>query len=169
MSLFLYEAPPRSPFLFCAKLFFGSLLILLCPGCFLFLALSTLLNWNVFTDWLVASSLAASSLPLFHFFFLGVSTSHTSQSVTLTHFAMSFYEQAFCLPIFFPNFMFGETRSKLSSSSWRAFASTHPLCFLLLFLGRFFLLALPLLFGTLLPSLRRPPFPPHAPALIISF
>ena len=45
----------------------------------------------------------------------------------------------------------------------------HPLthlCFLLLLLGRFSLLALPLLLGTCLPSQWSPPFPPHAPTLI---
>ena len=39
-------------------------------------------------------------------------------------------------------------------------------CFLLLPVGRLFLLALPFLLGTCLPSLLSPPFPPHAPALI---
>ena len=40
------------------------------------------------------------------------------------------------------------------------------LCFFPLPLGRLFLLALPLLLGTCLPSLWSPPFPPHALALI---
>ena len=45
----------------------------------------------------------------------------------------------------------------------------HPLirsCFLLLVLGRLFLLALPFLLGIFLPSLWSPPFPLHAPASI---
>ena len=42
---------------------------------------------------------------------------------------------------------------------------THP-CFLLLLLGRLFLLALPFLLGIYLLSLRSPPFPLQAPALI---
>ena len=48
----------------------------------------------------------------------------------------------------------------------------HPLtrsCFLLLVLGRLFLLALPVLLGTCLPSRSSPPFPLHALALILLF
>ena len=42
-------------------------------------------------------------------------------------------------------------------------------CFLLLVLGRLFLRALPFLLGICLPSLRSPPFPLHALALILLF
>ena len=52
------------PSLFCVKLFFGFLSLMLHPNGFLFLALSTLSNWNTFTERLVAPPLAASRLPL---------------------------------------------------------------------------------------------------------
>ena len=85
--------------------------------------------------------------------------------VTLTHFTFFSYEWAFCLPTSFPiSGLVGlGVKSRLCRSSWRAFASTHPFtCFLLLVLGRLFLLALPLLLGIFLPSWWSPPFPLHA-------
>ena len=49
--------------------------------------------------------------------------------VTLTHFTLFSYEQALCLPTSFP--ISGSSRlrvkPRLCRSSWRAFASTHPL------------------------------------------
>ena len=49
--------------------------------------------------------------------------------VTLTHFALSFYERAFCLPTFFPISGLAKlvVKPRHCRSSWRAFASTHPL------------------------------------------
>ena len=57
-------------------------------------------------------------------------------------------------------------KPRLCRSSWRAFASFTRSCFLLLLLGRLFLLALPFLVGICLPSLWSPPLPLHALALI---
>ena len=49
--------------------------------------------------------------------------------VTLTHFPLSFYKWALCLPTFFP--ISGLARHgvklRLCRSSWKAFTSTHPL------------------------------------------
>ena len=49
--------------------------------------------------------------------------------VTLTHFTLSSYEQALRLPIFFPISGLARlgVKPRLCRSSWRAFASTHPL------------------------------------------
>ena len=52
-----------------------------------------------------------------------------SLQVTLTHFALSFYERKLCLPTFFPisNLARHEMKLRLCRSSWRAFTSTHLL------------------------------------------
>ena len=49
--------------------------------------------------------------------------------VTLTHFTLSSYERVFRLPTFFPISGLArlELKPRLCRSSWRAFASTHPL------------------------------------------
>ena len=49
--------------------------------------------------------------------------------VTLTHFTLSSYERALCLPTFFPILDLARlgVKPRLCRSSWRAFASTHPL------------------------------------------
>ena len=57
-------------------------------------------------------------------------------------------------------------KQRLCRSSWRAFAFTTWLRFLLHPLGRLFLLALPFLLGICLPSLLRPAFPLYTLALI---
>ena len=53
----------------------------------------------------------------------------TSLRVTLTHFTLLSYERALRLPTFFPILGLARlgVRPRLCSSSWRAFASTHPL------------------------------------------
>ena len=54
---------------------------------------------------------------------------YLSLRVTLTHFTLSFYERALCLPTSLP--ISGLSRlgvkPRLCGLSWRAFASTHPL------------------------------------------
>ena len=49
--------------------------------------------------------------------------------VTLTHFTLSSYERALCLPTSFPIFGLARhgVKPRLCRSSWRAFASTYPL------------------------------------------
>ena len=70
--------------------------------------------------------------------------------VILTHFTLFSYERALRLSTSFPVSGLARlgVKSRLCRSSWRAFASTHPLM-LLLVLGRLFLLALPFLLGNL--------------------
>ena len=90
--------------------------------------------------------------------------------VTLTHFTLLSYERALRLPASFPilGLVKLEVKPRLCRSSWRAFASTHPLIFLLLLPGRLFLRALPFLLGICPRSSWSPPFPLHALALIPS-
>ena len=90
--------------------------------------------------------------------------------VSLTHFTLSFYERALRLPtsISISGLARLGVKPRHCRSSWRAFASTHPLMLPLLLLGRLFLLALPLL-EICLCSRWSPPFPLHALALIPLF
>ena len=90
--------------------------------------------------------------------------------VTLTHFTLSSYERALRLPTFFPISGLASlgVKPKLCRSSWRAFASTHPLMLPILLPGRLFLLALPFLPRICLSSPWSPPIPLHALALIPS-
>ena len=88
--------------------------------------------------------------------------------VTLTHFTLFFYERALRLPTSIPISGLARlgVKPRLYRSFWRVFASTHRSCFLLLVLGRLFLLAFPFLFGICLRSRWSPLFPIHALALI---
>ena len=90
-SYFLIGPSLRSSSLCWAELFCCPFSLMLYPSCFLILGLSTLSNWNAFSDCLLSSPihlLSEASLPL--------------QAVTLTHFALSSYEHALCLPTFYP-------------------------------------------------------------------
>ena len=81
-------------FLFCTKLFFDHFSLMLHPDGFFFLALPTLLNWNAFTEWLVAPSPAASRPPIPR---LLSDASLLPLQVALARFALPSYERAFCL------------------------------------------------------------------------
>ena len=72
----------------------------------------------------ITGCLSSSSIPL-----LLTEASLPPLRVTLTHFTRSFYERALRLPIFFPISGLARlgVKPKLCRSSWRAFASTHPL------------------------------------------
>ena len=135
------------------KAFLWSLLTSASSKCFFFLVLPTLPNWNFFTERLFAPSPAVSRSPLSHF---SLRRLYLPLRVTLTHFAMSFYEQALDLPTSFPISVLARLRVKprICRSTWRAFVSIHPFCFLLLLLGRFSLLVLPIPLGTCLPSFK---------------
>ena len=90
--------------------------------------------------------------------------------VTLTHFTLSSYKRKLRSPNLLFHFRFGQTWSETKTAD-RPGELLRPLTrswFLLLVLGRFFLLALPVLPGTCLPSLWSPPFPLHALDLIPS-
>ena len=113
---------------------------------------------NAFNERPVALSPAASRLTLSHFFsprlFL------PTFRVTLTHFTLFSYERALPFPTSIP--ISGLTRlgvkPRLCRSSWRVFASTHPLMLPSTSLRRIFLLALPFLLEIFLPSPWSPPF-----------
>ena len=111
----------------------------------------------------IAGCLLSSPIPL-----LLSKVSLLPLRVILTHFAMSSYERALRLPTSFhisglPRL---GVKSKFFRSSWRAFASTHPLVLLSTSLWRLSLLALLHFFGTFHLSLWSLLFPPHPPALI---
>ena len=88
---------------------------------------------------------------------------------TLTHFTHSSYEWALHLPTSFPISDMARlgVKPRLCRSSWRAFASTHPLM-LPSTSPREALACLPPLFGICLPSLWSPPFLLHSFTLISS-
>ena len=91
-----------------------------------------------------------------------------SLRVILTHFTLSSYEWALRLPTSFPISGLARlgVKSRLCRSSWRAFASTHPLMFPSTSPREALLTCPPFLLGICLCSSWSPPFPLHAPALI---
>ena len=93
------------------------------------LSLSILIspNWNASNERLVAPSLAAFHSPLSHFY--SPRLLYLPLRVTLTHFTLSSYERALRLPTSFPISGLARlgVKPRLCRSSWRAFASTHPL------------------------------------------
>ena len=94
---------------------------------FLFLALPTLPNWNGLHRAATRATISyLSSSPIPH---LLSEASLPPLRVTLTRFTLLSYEQALRLPISFSisGFARPEVKPRLCRSSWRAFASTHPL------------------------------------------
>ena len=92
----------------------------------------------------------------------------TPLRVTLTHFTLSSYERILRLPTSFPisDLARLEVKPRLGRSSWRAFASTHPLMLPSTCSREALLACSPFHLGICLPSPWSPPFPLHAPALI---
>ena len=88
--------------------------------------------------------------------------------VTLNHFTLLSYERALRLPTSFPISGLARlgVKPRLCRSSWRAFASTHPLMVLSTCSRAALLACPPFLLGICLPSQWSPPFPLHALALI---
>ena len=110
----------------------------------------------------ISDCLLSSPIPLFL-----PEASLSPMRVTLTHFALSSYERALCLPTSCPISGLARlvVKSRLCRSSWRAFASTHPLM-LSPTSTREALFACPPSPSWNLPfSLWSPSFPLHAPAL----
>ena len=95
----------------------------------------------------------------------------TSLRVSLTHFILFLYERAFRLPTSFPISGLARLRVKprLCRSSGKLLRPLTRSCFLLLVLGRLFLLALLVLLGICFPSRWSPSFPLQACALIPLF
>ena len=147
------------------KSFLWPLLTYSSPGWFPFLSITNftkLERLHQMANRTITSCLSSSPNPLLLF-----EASLPPLRVTLTHFTLLSFEQALHLPTFFPISGLArlKVKPKLCRSSWRAFASTHPLMLLPLLVG-LFLLALPVLLGVCLPSQWSPPFPLHALALI---
>ena len=127
VSLLPHGAPLRSPFLFCIKLFFSPFLTYASPGWFSFLSatnLTKLEHLHRAASRAITGCLWSSPIPL-----LLPEASLPPLRVTLTHFALLSYEQALRLPTSFPISALARlgVKPRLCRSSWRAFASTHPL------------------------------------------
>ena len=88
--------------------------------------------------------------------------------VTLTHFTLLSYDRALRLPTTFPISGLARlgVKPRLCRSSWRAFASTHPLMLPSNSSREALLVCLPFLLGICFSSRWSPPFPLHALALI---
>ena len=97
----------------------------------------------------ITSCFSSSPIPL-----LLTEASLPPLRVTLTHFTLFFYERALRLPTSIPISGLARlgVKPRLYRLFWRAFASTHRSCFLLVVLGRLLLLALPFLLGICLRS-----------------
>ena len=126
-------SPPRSLSLSLSllyKSFLRSPLTYALPGWFSFLRVTNITKLERLhraASRAISDCLSSSPIPLFL-----SEASLPPLRVTLTHFALSSYERALCLPISFP--ISGLTRyrvkPRLCRSSWRAFESTHPLMLL---------------------------------------
>ena len=109
------------------KSFLRSLLIYASPGWFPFLSVTNItkverLHRAASRD--ITGCLSSFPIPL-----LLSEASLSSLRVTLTHFIPFSYDRALCLPTSFPISGLASlgVKPRLRRSSWRAFASTHPL------------------------------------------
>ena len=97
------------------------------PGWFPFLSatnITTLERLHRAASRTITGCLSSSPIPL-----LLTEVSLPPLRVTLIHFTLSFYKRALCLPTSFPISGLARlgVKPRLCRSSWRAFASTHPL------------------------------------------
>ena len=150
------------------KSFLRSLLTYASPGWFPFLSATNLIKLERLhraASRAITGCLSSSPIPL-----LLTESSLPPLRVTLTHVTLFSYERALRLPTSFPISGLARlgVKPRLCRSSWRAFASTHPLM-LPSTCSREALLALPFLLGICLPSRSSPPFAPHALTLIPLF
>ena len=109
------------------KSFLWSLLTYASFGWFLFLSATNftkLERLHRAASRAITGCLSSSPIPLLLF-----EASLPPLRVTLTHFTLLSYERALCLPTFFPISGLARlgVKPRLCRSSWRAFASTHPL------------------------------------------
>ena len=121
-----HGAPVRSPSLFCIKLFFSPFSLMLHPDGFLFLSITYITKLECLhraASHAISGCLSSSPIPLLS------KASLPSLRVTLTHFALSSYEQALCLPTSFFHFRFGQTwnENKTLQIILKTFVSTHML------------------------------------------
>ena len=117
----------RSPSLFCINLFFGPFSPTLHPDGFSFLSATNFTKLECHhqvTSHAITGCLSSSPIPL-----LLSEASLPPLRVTLTHFTIFSYERALRFPTSFPISGLARLKVKprLCRSSWRAFASTHPL------------------------------------------
>ena len=120
-------APLKGPSLFCINLFFGPFSLTLHPDGFLFLSVTNLTKLECLhraASRAITGYLLSSPIPL-----ILSKASLLPLRVTLTHFTLSSYERALRLPTSFPISGLARlgVKPRLCRSSWRAFASTHPL------------------------------------------
>ena len=113
-------------FLLC-KAFLRPLFTFVSPGWLPFLSVTNLTKLERLhraASRAITGCLSSSPIPL-----LVSEASLPLLQVTLTHFAPSSYERALCLPTSFPISGLARlgVKPRLCRSSWRAFASTHPL------------------------------------------
>ena len=113
----------------------------------------------------ITSCLSSSPIPL-----LLSEASLPPLQITLTHFTLSSYGLVLCLPTSFPISGLARlgVKPRLCNPPGELLRPLTCSCFLLLLVGRLFLLALPFLLGICLPSRSSPPLPLHALALIFS-
>ena len=127
VSLLPHGAPSKESLSLLYKSFLRSLLTYASPGWFPFLSATSftkLERLHRAASRAITGCLSSSPIPL-----LLSEASLPPLRVTLTHFTLLSYERALCLPTSFPISGLARlgVRPKLCRSSWRAFASTHPL------------------------------------------
>ena len=111
------------------KSFLRPLFIYASPGWFPFLSVTNITKLERLhraASRVITGCLSSSPIPL-----LLSEASLPRLRVTLTHFTLSCFERALCLPTFFPISGLARlgVRPRLCKSSWRDFASTHPFMF----------------------------------------
>ena len=119
--------PSKDSLSILCKTFLRSLLTYASPGWFPFLSatnITKLERLHRAASRAITGCLPSSPIPL-----LLSEASLLPLRVTLTHFTLSSYKRALCLPTSFPipNLARLGMKPRLCRSSWRAFASTHPL------------------------------------------
>ena len=155
--------PSKESLSLLCKAFLRPLLIYGSPGWFPFISATNLTKLERFhraASRATSGRLSSSPIPL-HLF----EASLPSIQVTLTHFALSFYERALRLPTSFLFQVWPDLKCNQDSADPPGeLLPPLTLCFLL---ERLSLLALSLLFGICLPSRWSPLFLSHAPAPIL--
>ena len=168
VSLLHHGAPSKESVSVLYKSFLGSLLTYASPGWFPFLSATNftkLERLHRAAGRAITGCFSSSPIPMLLF-----EACLPPLRVTLTHFTLSSYGRAFRLPTSFPISGLARlgVKPRLCRSSWKAFASTHPLM-LPSTSSREALLACPPCLPCNLCSQWSPPFPLHALALIPLF
>ena len=127
LHLCFFMGPSKESLSVLYKSFLRSLLTYASPGWFSFLSATNFTKLERLhrgASRAITSCLSSSPIPL-----LLSEASLPPLRVTLTHFTLFSYERALRLPTFFPISGLARlgVKSKLCRSSWKAFASTHPL------------------------------------------